>query len=1159
MFKKLPLALMMGILLSASNAFALGVGDIKVNSALNQRLNAEIELISSVEGELDDVNVRLASTSSFNKIKLNRPYHLTAIKFTITTRSDGTPIIRLTTDKSIREPFLDFLIDVSWPKGRMLREYTVLLDPPVTMAAAPAKTVSEPAVQPMVEEAATEEPVVTPLEPMEPVISEPVAYEESGTYDTGQTDELGFPIYSSSPGETYDTGRTDELGFPIYSSSPGETYGPVAANETLWSIASRIRSESASTQQMMLALYEANPDAFANGDIHSVKRGAVLRIPDEAAQISRAQADALAEVRQLNASIGISPDVTAETTREQPGLPDVSEPVFIPESETIDESKLSLIEPDDASVKSAGATSSDTVALRRELSLARGSLTSQRMKNQELSSRVRELEGTVAEMGKLKRLLELQSQEMAQLQRQLAEAEGTVVSEAETPPQPMAEPEAVQEEQPVAEVEAEAVAEAPDAGTGSDVTTYAVEEEAIAEEPATPEESVEPLPPPVKKGAMDIVMDLINTAMRDPMALIGKLQKDPMLMGIVGGVFVVLIALIVLIFRRKGGTAEPVEAPAIEEKAASVGLGEKIKGIFKKKPKADAVEEEPEIDLSDMFQDEEDAETDIHAAADEEASDKTILEAPPDPGAAKAVADMDFEEDASAMEEAPVEEEPVPEGPDPLEEVDVYEAFGDFDQAAEIVKSALKDDPDNNDFKLRLFAVYSGGEMADEFATTAVQYQSGMEGSSQWDEVVAMGKQIAPDCPAWGDSASSPALPASDAGDMANTVAMDISALQSLDAAPADEPTPAEPSDSIDESDMDFALDIGADEAGAGEDDATVADVGAEPDSAAEEPMADQTPVSPSVALEDSNELEFDLGELDIESAEEPAADVTEEAESLDVDNSLDFGMDETAVMDDSAAAAPAETVSEENELEFDLGDVSLDISEETPSIDVEPDDSGLALETDDSPAAEDSVSEGLDMVSETVQVKVDAAEQIEASVSDEPSEDPTVMLAGEPAEEPDDADEAVDTSLGVDLSDFSFDMDESGKEEALDGSEEAEPGAEEASLDEISLGFDEGDSGDGLELGADDSVDEGLDELALSLDDADVGNEDPTVFLAEDSDDSGSLSAEGDEVSTKLDLARAYIDMGDSEGAKGILEEVIAEGNDEQKAEAAQLLQQAG
>ena len=149
MFRKLPLALMMGAAL-AGNAYALGVGGIKINSALNQRLNAEIELISSVEGELDDVSVGLASPEDFRRIKLDRPYHLTSLKFEVTTRKDGTPIVKLTSSEAIREPFLNFLVEVDWPNGHMLREYTVLLDPPVTISTPPSpEPEASPAAEPV--------------------------------------------------------------------------------------------------------------------------------------------------------------------------------------------------------------------------------------------------------------------------------------------------------------------------------------------------------------------------------------------------------------------------------------------------------------------------------------------------------------------------------------------------------------------------------------------------------------------------------------------------------------------------------------------------------------------------------------------------------------------------------------------------------------------------------------------------------------------------------------------------------------------------------------------------------------------------------------------------------------------------------------------------
>lgn len=1132
MTKKLSLALMVGAMLSASNVLGLGVGDIKVNSALNQRLNAEIELISRVEGELDDVSVKLASLRAFQKFKLNRPYFLIGIQFKVTTRADGTPIVKLTTKESIREPFLDFLVEVSWPKGRMLREYTILLDPPVAIA-----TRSSAAVR-------VEAPVIEKI-PAEVIVSEPAPaiYEDTAIVDTGHVDELGFPIYDTDTtvAETtlMDTGRVDELGFPIYGTGPavsysGDSYGPVAAAETLWSIATRIRPQSVSNQQMMLALFEANPDAFVNGDIHQVKRGAVLRIPGESSLLIRDRSAALAEVRLINASLPDAGEYTVEKTVEQPGISErVAEITGADLSGTaaIDEGKLSLMAPDDAASSQAATASTRINNLKRELVLATETIASQRMENQELHSRVTELEGTVTAMKKLQRLFELQNQEMAQLQQQMAQTDQSA--------EPVVAPAA-----PVAEKEvAEAAKPAEEATV--DVTNVAVDEaEKAAQEP------VQPLPPLVKTGPMQIVMDYVN-----------KVKNNPTLLGTVAGVILILLALIVLVIKRKGRTEEVTtdEVAVVTEGAVTVekasmfaALKDKLAGRTSKKDKGEEVEEEVP-DLDEMFDEiEASVETEIGDSTEslEDTADQTILEAPVDTGAAEAVAQMDFEEASGASEAIAEDEVPAePAGPDPLEEVDVYEAFGDFEQAAEIVKQALANDADNNDFKLRLFNVYNSGGLADEYSTAAVQYEASMQGSSQWDQVVEMGKSLAPDCAAWAEEGSSPAAavpaaaaPASEAGDMGDTMALDVSALRSV---PEPEAQPEDPTNLG----MDF--DLGEDFESTSSEPAS-SDVSAETtDEAAEQPDnvmefegMGETAVLDVKPLAPESEPTADKDAMEFESADETAEETKE-----DSDAGLEFSLDDTAATESIEAAVMEEAASEpaDDGLEFDLSDFDTgDAMEEpaTTATEAAVDEGGLEFELDD-----DSISAPSEMVSETVQVNVKPEDTEAVAISmDDPSEDATVLFDDQEAESLEDEDKAVDTSMGIDLSDFDFDMDESGTSDAILPEEEKETEAEpdDSGLDALSL----------------DSEEAPADELPsgdVSLD-MEESSEDPTVFLADDSDTSGgSLSDDGDEVSTKLDLARAYIDMGDADGAKGILNEVVAEGNDAQKAEAESLLQQVG
>ena len=149
-------------------------------------------------------------------------------------------MIRVTTRQPVREPFLDFLIEASWSKGHLLRQYTLLVDPPVTMPTAP--------------------PV--PRTPVRQAPSSPRAVEQAPP-----------PVRAPVPAQ---------VAPPRVPAASGgvDKYGPVKRNETLWDIAKRVRPDSdISMQQMMIALLRANPDAFTANNINNLKAGATLQIP----------------------------------------------------------------------------------------------------------------------------------------------------------------------------------------------------------------------------------------------------------------------------------------------------------------------------------------------------------------------------------------------------------------------------------------------------------------------------------------------------------------------------------------------------------------------------------------------------------------------------------------------------------------------------------------------------------------------------------------------------------------------------------------------------------------------------------------------------------------------------------------------------------------
>ena len=133
------------VLMLSSEVWALGLGDITMNSALNEPLSARIELLSATPEELDDLTIALASSETFARYGIDRPFYLGDMQFSIVRsgRADGN-YVQVTSMTPMAEPFLTFLVEASWSRGRLLREYTVFLDPPTF---APPAADTAPAVQ----------------------------------------------------------------------------------------------------------------------------------------------------------------------------------------------------------------------------------------------------------------------------------------------------------------------------------------------------------------------------------------------------------------------------------------------------------------------------------------------------------------------------------------------------------------------------------------------------------------------------------------------------------------------------------------------------------------------------------------------------------------------------------------------------------------------------------------------------------------------------------------------------------------------------------------------------------------------------------------------------------------------------------------------------
>ncbi len=249
--------------------FALGLGDIRLKSALNEPLDAEIELLSATPDELASLRASLASRETFVRYGLERAQFLANLDFRVGRSGDGRNVLFVRSRESVTEPFLTFLIEVNWSRGRLLREYTVLMDPPVYM-------------------------------PGEETASAPVSAPQTGVAepDSGRVERPAEAPVQSAPPPAPPAPAVTRPSAPISADAGSYT---VRQNDTLWQIASGLRPGSRSdVNRMMIAMFQANPEAFV-GNINRLKAGAILRIPGDGEFDALAATDAAAEVRRQTA------------------------------------------------------------------------------------------------------------------------------------------------------------------------------------------------------------------------------------------------------------------------------------------------------------------------------------------------------------------------------------------------------------------------------------------------------------------------------------------------------------------------------------------------------------------------------------------------------------------------------------------------------------------------------------------------------------------------------------------------------------------------------------------------------------------------------------------------------------------------------------------
>ena len=378
-----------------SAAFALGLGDIHLLSPLNAPLNAEIEIVDVAPDEVN-VQAQLASRDTFARYGLDWPAYLGGVQVHTERSADGRQIIRLKSTDAISEPFVTLLVEVNWSRGRLVREYTMLLDPPVYAPAQPSVAsapVSAPATGAATREGAIERPA-----PTAPSAAAP-------------TEAPSAPAAAATPAPAQTS--------PSHAASDAGTGGThlVRRGETLSKIASATAGESARSaraRSWMVAIYQANPHAF-DSNMNLLHSGAVLRIPDAATADAISSRQATSEIRRQYASWRGAAGTSA-AAGEQPG-------------------RLHLVTPSQSAT--AGATPGAQAG--------------------EPGASQAAAEAAQKQADEQKRLLDLKNAELARLQSQAAAKQGTPAAvESATPPAPSpnapaAAPPAVAEQRPPAE------------------------------------------------------------------------------------------------------------------------------------------------------------------------------------------------------------------------------------------------------------------------------------------------------------------------------------------------------------------------------------------------------------------------------------------------------------------------------------------------------------------------------------------------------------------------------------------------------------------------------------------------------------------------------------------------------------------------------------
>lgn len=1062
--RKLILAGGFACSLLSNPALALGLGEAQLNSKLNEPLKAEIKLLDTRGLSADQVLIALAAPADFERNGVERLYFYSEFEFEVLLDNPGGAIVKVSSRGPVREPFINFLVEARWPTGRLLREYTLLMDLPVFSETSASRSVVAATTQSSVAPASTARPADT-VQPAAPApVSRPVVE------PTPQPAARRATAASSASGDNY---RVDR-------------------NDTLWQIALEVRPDSShSVHQTMLAIQRLNPDAFINGNINRLRSGQVLRVPSSDDIRSLSRGEAVNEVARQNQSWGdntLGAPLSAARRDSAPASNNTGVTGSV---------RLATPGSGDSSVgQGSGDNTGRGRALEGELASSLEELDKAAAENQELTSRVRDLEEQIKTM---ERLVEVSNSQLRALQLGGA-ADGAEADQATAA--------AATDDSALSD----GSALADDTATAPDVAAVAPAvsaSSAVASSAASSSQRAVVTTTPPQKSLLDSLFDYIHW---------------------IGAGLLALILLLLLLWKRRQD--QQAQEPEVVDDSSIFVLP---------------------ADTSSEINDEQAAEEALAADAD-------ALDVP----------DSGFEAETN----------------DVVSEADIYIAYGKFDQAEDMLLKGLERDPESTEIRLKLLEVYSQQENAEKFD---LHYARLIALASPM--VLARATELREQIPGVGDFDLSE-VP-DEADDAALTAENDTDSLfDELFIDDANDPQEKslladnQPLTSDDDLSFDFDAELEALSEESLTDDKDLQNAASRYDLSFDAPVA---PLADSAPEENELTFDFDLDDDPLEGDKPGLAATAAPTESLSELDDFSFDFDDLKEEESTPALTDnALTDKDEDEL-FSEADLTL-LDDVGPELDADkPVVAGLSTEDaldDFSPDAEFDANafdlEALDREINELEKEAGGSlsltgNEADTSLFDDADEEITLDA---PAPQPDIVDEdddelsLADEDLEALFKEMTPVADAPEEEEALFALDDEL--TEKSSLDDFNFEELEALSSSEPAVGSDDDF--SFDELASEIEsdsivkpDAPLELDEPSPAFAEtlapasvdlsddDLDAELDFLADADEVATKLDLARAYIDMGDPEGARDILAEVAQEGNEQQQAEASQLLDSIG